>query len=82
MAQVNRGCPTGAFFAGVGFSFAARWVDTLPTQAVLAWGTRKFPHPQCGVTRSAEPIASARLALRRDPRNTVFRGRPCRCGTP
>src|SRR5258705_224309 len=29
-----------------------------------------------------KPIASARSAPRRDLRNTVFRGRPCRCGTP
>jgi malonate-semialdehyde dehydrogenase (acetylating) / methylmalonate-semialdehyde dehydrogenase len=38
--------------------------------------------PQCGVTRSAEPIGSARPAPRRDPRNTVSRARPFRCGTP
>ena len=37
-----------------------------------------FSAPQRGVTRSAEPIASARLAPRRDPRNIVFRGQPCR----
>jgi hypothetical protein len=34
------------------------------------------------VTRSAEPIGFARMALQRDPRNTVSRALPCRCGTP
>src|SRR5580658_10599146 len=34
------------------------------------------------VTRSAEPIGSAKPAPRRDPRNTVSRAQPYRCGTP
>src|SRR5580692_6252970 len=35
-----------------------------------------------GVTRSAEPIGSARRAPRTDPQNTVSRARPFRCGIP
>jgi osmoprotectant transport system permease protein len=38
--------------------------------------------PQCGVTRSGEAVGSARPAPRSDPRNTVSRARPFRCGTP
>jgi hypothetical protein len=34
------------------------------------------------LTRCAEPIGSARPAPRTDPRSTVFRARPYRCGTP
>ena len=40
------------------------------------------PQVRHSALRKAEPIASAKPAPRRDPRNTVFRGRPCRCGTP
>jgi hypothetical protein len=35
---------------------------------MVGYPPSKFPHPQCGVTRSAEH----RPAPRRDPRNAVF----------
>ena len=60
-----------------------------PSGSLNTTKLEKFSRPiggsssaQCGVTPSAEPIGSARPAPRRDPRNTVSRARPFRCGTP
>ena len=41
-----------------------------------------FSRSQFALTPSAEPIGSAMPAPRTDPRNTVSRARPYRCGTP
>ena len=49
-----------------------------PDHRTAPGGRRVIP----GVTRFAEPIGFARRAPRRGPRNTVFRARLYRCGTP
>jgi hypothetical protein len=57
--------------------------EARPIGKLTAWPMVGYPQANfLTLSGASEPIASASPARRRDPRNTVFRGRPCHCGTP